>query len=342
MQKTLPVVFGILATVLISCARFQPAEPPKETDFPIPQNLVNQFEVKEELAPTPPAPTPPPVTNIAPQKVAKKKPAPVALPPKKAKAKEKVADAPKSRWERPIPFPPGEHFVLDITYFGAIAGTLELKVLPYKYINGRKVFYFRAEARTASVFSLFYRLNDVGESFLDADEIYSHKFTLKLDESMQQRDVMELYDHVAKKVYYWTKLDHKKKGKSEEQTEFPIDPYTQDAISSFFYIRTLPLADGQNYRFPVVTNGKMREVQVTVLRRETLPTKIGEIPAIVLKPEVILDGVLQKSGDTFIWLSDDEHRNILKIDAKIKVGSVVAYLRDLENGTPEPVAPQQP
>jgi len=337
------IIFVCFVFSLASCARFRPAEAPKDTDFSIPTELMNQFEVKEadekEALPTKEALTAPAQdTNIhssKEQKKNKKKSAKTAKTKKTAKEKTTKENIWKNRWERPIPFLPGERFTLDITYFGAIAGTLEVKVLPYKFIKGRKVFHFKAWARTASVFSLFYSLNDVGESFMDTESIVSHKFTLKLDESLQQRDVMELYDHIANKVYYWSKLDHKKKGKHEDQFEIPIDDFTQDAISAFFYIRTLPLENGGIYVFPVVTNGKLRTVQVKVVRREKLPTKYGEIPAIVLLPEVILDGVLQKKGDTFIWLSDDEHRNILKIDAKIKVGSVVAYLKDLENGKPE-------
>jgi hypothetical protein len=112
----------------------------------------------------------------------------------------------------------------------------------------------------------------------------------------------------------------------------------QDGLSAFYYLRTLPLVVGKQYSFEVVNNGKLRNVRITVVRKESLPTKIGEIPAIVVKPEVMLDGVLKSYGDSFIWISDDPRRILLKIDAKIKVGSVIAYLREYSSGT----GPAQP
>lgn len=330
-----------LIFIIVSCARMRPSEAPKDSDFHIPQQLISKFEVSDKAPPAVKleeikAGAVTKEKSIIVKTVKEKNKLAKAPREKKKSEKKKNADIWRSRWERPIPFFPGERTVWDITYFGAVAGTLEVKVNPFKYIKDHKVFHFRGYARTESVFSLFYRLSDTAESYMDADNIASHKFTLKLDESLQDRDVIEYYDQEAKKVFFWTKLDHKKKGKSEEQFEAAIEPFTQDALSAFFYIRTLPLENGKTYNFPVVTNGRIRSVQLKVVRRENLVTKIGELPAVVVQPEVILDGVLQKSGDTFIWLSDDEHRSILKIDAKIRVGSVIAYLRELEYGKAEP------
>lgn len=314
---------------VLSCARVEQSKAPSEKEFEMPQALAEKFSIKEtKESPAPIAPT---VTNEADAKVEEK-------PSKQAKKKAEKKVAPMAaknkkepvwpnRWTMKPFFRTGEKYSFDITYFGATAGTLDLELLEPKVVDNRLSYHIKAVAQSASVFSLFYRLNDVGESFLDTEGLFSHKFSMKLDESLQQRDLLELYDQQAHKVYYWSKLDHKKKGKRLDQFDFAVDPYAQDGLSAFFYLRTLPLKDGESYRFPVVTNGKPRTVQVTVVRRETLKTKIGEKPAIVIKPEVVLDGVLQSQGDSFVWLSDDEERIILKIDAKIKIGSVIGYLR---------------
>ena len=59
--------------------------------------------------------------------------------------------------------------------------------------------------------------------------------------TIHNQDVLELYDQREHKVYYWSKLDHKKKGKRQDQFEFAIDPFAQDSLSAFFYVRSLPL-----------------------------------------------------------------------------------------------------
>ncbi len=313
-----------------------PVSMPNEKEFEVPTNLANKFEVKED--------------SVALPAVVATAPAPeTAEPGKKKKGlaakgkKEKVAKVEKkiewpNRWQIAPFFVTGERYQFDITYFGATAGELVLELLPPKTVVERPVYHIRAIARTASVFSLFYRMNDVAESFMDATGLFSHKFSLKLDESLQQRDVLELYDQKKNVAHYWSKLDHKKKGKHQEQKEIAVKPFTQDGISAFYFIRTLPLEVGNKYEFPVLTNGKVRDVHVEVIRREEIVTKIGKIPAVVLKPEVMLDGVLKTYGDSYVWISDDAQRRILKVDAKIKVGSIVAYLKDYQSGQSDAVA----
>lgn len=325
---SLRLVAFFMASFFTACASLQQHQVPSEKEFSVPTELANKFAVQGEVAaPVQPSPVPQPAS--APVKETKTdKVEPSA---KKGKKEGKVSakqEAWPNRWTMKPFFRSGERYLFDITYFGATAGQLELSILPQKIVAGRPSYHFKGRAWTSSIFSLFYRLNDVAESYMDAEGLFSHKFSLKLDESKQQREILELYDQKAHKVYYWSKLDHVKKGKRLDQFEFEIEPYAQDGVSSFFYVRTLPLEIGKTYTFPLVNNGKMREVRVTAIRKEKLPTKIGEIDAIVVKPEVLLDGVLKSYGDSFLWISDDERRLLLKIDAKIKVGSVIAYLRE--------------
>jgi hypothetical protein len=313
-----------------------PVSMPNEKEFEVPSNLANKFEVKEEIVAMPTANMNTPATESVDTQKKQKGLATKGKKEKVAKPEKKI-DWP-NRWQIAPFFVTGERYQFDITYFGATAGELVLEMLPPKTVVERPVFHIRAIARTASVFSLFYRMNDVAESFMDATGLFSHKFSLKLDESMQQRDVLELYDQRKNVAHYWSKLDHKKKGKHQEQKEIEVKPFTQDGISAFYYIRTLPLELGKKYEFPVLTNGKIRDVRVEVIRREEISTKIGKVSALVLKPEVMLDGVLKTYGDSFVWISDDEQRRILKVDAKIKVGSIVAYLKDYQSGQSDAIA----
>ena len=325
----------VLFFPLAGCAGHPPAPPPiaNEKEFQVPANLADEFAVRDENSATSkagvhvdPIPVAPPEVN---KKDGKKKNAKGA---KKEKMKSKTAEAPSSlksnaaaeipnRWNMAPFFRAGERTVFDITYFGATAGQLELDVLPEKTVADRPTYHFRAIASSTSIFSLFYRVNDVAESFMDTVGLFSHKFSLKLDESKQTRDVLELYDQNKRKAYYWSKLETQIHGKQNDQSEIELVPFTQDGLSSFFYVRTLPLELNKTYEFPVVNNGKLRTVRVTALRKEELVTRHGEFKTIVVKPEVVLDGA---------------DRQILKIDAKIKVGSVIAYLRERSNGATSP------
>lgn len=226
----------------------------------------------------------------------------------------------------------GEEHVFDITYFGMGAGEFKLRVEPYKVINERKVYHVRGEAKSSSVFNLFYRVNDSLETFFDYEGLFSHRFHLVLDESKQTRDSLELYDSEKKETYYWNRWNHYKKGYTETKKFSPIPAFAQDSLSALYYLRTLPLKDGAVYTFPVVSEGKHWEAVVTVIGREQMETPMGRVRTIKVKPETKFKGVLQKKGDSYIWLTDDERRYVVRIEAKVKIGTVVGDLKRIEPG----------
>lgn len=227
----------------------------------------------------------------------------------------------------------GEKQVYNMTYLGMSAGDVTLEVLPHKMVGSRKVYHARATAVSSSIFSLFYRLNDVIETFLDYQGIFSHRFHILLDETKQIRDSLELFDSEKGETFYWNKWNRKEKGYVETKETFPISPFSQDSFSALYYLRTQDLPDGAVIKFPVVSEGKSWEAEVTVVRREMMSTPMGKIQTVVLKPETKYQGILQKRGDSFLWLTDDDRKFLVRLEAKVKIGTVVASLKQVEPGT---------
>lgn len=330
-----------------------PNELPKE----LPKEFQDKFEIKDESALDPPpipvalpSAVPPPVVATVVEIPAKGK-------KKGSKKKGEPAQAPvpppsQAAAPTPLPLPPASGFVypnrrpsrepiwisekqvLEITYFGMSAGDFTLDVLPYKVIAGRKVYWIKGNAVSSKVFSLFYRLNDTVESFVDYETIFSHRFHILLDESKQTRDALELNDSEKGQTYYWNRWNHKDRGYTETKEFFPIAPFSQDSLSALYYLRTVPLPDGAVVTFPVVNEGKTWEAVVTVVRREVRDTPLGKVRCVVLKPETKYQGVLQKRGDSFIWLTDDDRRFLVRLEAKVRIGTVVANLKQVELGKP--------
>ncbi len=228
----------------------------------------------------------------------------------------------------------GEKQVYEITYFGMAAGDFTLQILPYKSIANRKVYHVRGTAVSSKVFSLFYRINDSIETFVDYEGLFSHRFHILLDETKQTRDSLELYDSEKAQTFYWNRWNRKEKGYVESKEFFPMPQFPQDSLSALFYLRTRDLPTGAVITFPVVNEGKSWEAVVTVVRRENIETPMGKMRAIVLKPETKYQGVLQKKGDSFVWLSDDDRKILLRLEAKVRIGTVAAQIKSFEPGTP--------
>ncbi len=300
------------------------------------KELLAQFEVKEFELKKPPVvePSLAPVVKVAKKSQKKKKsplPTPSALeiPPMPMPSPHFFIP---SRSPVKTPIFPSEKLVLEITYFGVSAGIFTLKVLPYKSVHERKVYHIQGNAKSSKLFSLFYTLDDTVETFLDYDGLFSHRFHIVLDETKQTRDSLELYDSEGKRMFYWNRWNHKTKGYTEIKDFFPMEPFPQDSLSALYYLRTLKYQEGTVIRFPVASEGKCWEAVVTLERKEMLKTPLGRIPTLVLKLEAQYQGILQKRGDSFLWLSDDERRIPLRLEAKVKIGTVVAALKAYEPG----------
>lgn len=233
----------------------------------------------------------------------------------------------------------GEKLSFDVSYFGVSAGEFKLEALPHKMIAGREVYHIRGNAVTSKVFNLFYRLNDMVETFIDFQGVFSHRFHIVLDETKQARDALELYDAEKAQTFYWNRWNHKERGYTETKEFDPAPRFAQDSLSVLYYLRTVPLPDGAVVTVPVVSEGKNWEAVVTVLRRETMRTPMGKVSTIVVKPETRYQGILKKQGDSFLWLTDDDRRVPVRLEAKVKVGTVVANLNFFEPGkSPDQVA----
>ena len=227
----------------------------------------------------------------------------------------------------------GEKLTYTISYLGLPAGEVILEVLPFKAVNGRKVFHLFGHAMSTPLFSVIYRLNDTVESFMDYEGNFSHRFHLSLDEKKQQRDSIELYDSEKRQTFYWSRWEYPDHSKKEVKQTDEIPLFVQDSLSALFYLRTVPLETKAVVSFPLVSEGKSSQLVCTVLRREPFHSPLGQGTAIVVRPEVKYEGVLKKTGDSFIWYSDDERRFPLRMEARVRVGTVTADLRKIEIGS---------
>ncbi len=250
----------------------------------------------------------------------------------------------KNKFSYPMRRPPddpirvGERLVYEVSYLGMTAGEFDLSIQPFKQINNRKVYHVVGKARSSSVFSLFYKLNDTIETFIDYEGIFPHRFQLLLDESKQKRNSIELYDTEKQQTFYWSRWNHHKRGYSEVKQFFPLRPFSQDSLSGLYYIRTVPLNEGAVVSFPVISEGKNWDAVVTVLGRESVDTPMGRVRAVRLKLETKYQGILKKQegGDNLIWLTDDDRRFLVRLEAKIKIGSIIGKLKQIEPGVSAP------
>ncbi len=249
-------------------------------------------------------------------------------------AEPEIEDKEGMAGRRPVkdPFRVGEEVIHELHYFKVAAGELRLKVGPFVEVNGRKSYTFTTELESSSMFSSFYSVKDSATTYVDYLQFVPHVFTLTVKESGQIKDAKGLFDIQNNKATYWEKKFTKKNGEEEQRKEWEIPPFSQNVYSAAYYMRLFKWEIGKEYSFRVADAGENIVFKGKAIRKEKLDTEIGEFNAIVIKPEISVKGIFKPIGDIYFWLSDDEHKYILRIESSIKIGTIVSEVIKINPG----------
>lgn len=303
-----------------------------------------------ELEGATPVPTPsisPAVEAKVPKNQSKSKPK-KPLPKSRAKKQKEqvtpedtrrqplIEDSEGFAGRRPIkdPFRVGEDVTLAITYLRMTAGYINVKTLPFVQVNGEKSYHYQVTAKSNDFFSKFYSVDDYADTYVGFDNLLPQSLEVRVRESKQLKDIRSFIDQKNSKADYWEKRVTKEHGEESKKLQWDILPYTQNVISSAYYIRNFTYEVGKVYHFRVTDEGKNLVANIKCIRKEKLSTSIGDLNTIVIKPEFEIDGIFKPVGEIYIWLTDDDRKFIVRIESAIKIGTLVAKVRKIEPGTP--------
>ncbi len=211
-----------------------------------------------------------------------------------------------------------EKLSYDIYWMGIYAGKA---VLEAENKNG--IFRITSRVRSAPVVSAFYKVEDFAESIVTNGLPF--KLRIKLQEGTHTSDKETVFDMGNRKITFINYL----KGKKKEH-DIPNDS-VRDILSGFYFLRTRKLDAGKTAYVDIFDSNKFFRAEVNILRKETLQISgIGEVSTLVIKPELKSEGLFRKTGDIFIWLTDDDRKIPVRVETKIPVGNVVAELKGIE------------
>ena len=250
------------------------------------------------------------------------------------KKEPSLEDAEGFKGRRPVkdPFGVGEKIVLNIKYFAMSAGELTLESRNVVEVNERLSYHFTIGVKTHNFFSRIYEVDDWAETYMDYQDMVPYNLAVHVKESKQLKESRSVYDFKTGKANYWEKKVTKEKGEKNRKVSWDIQPFSQNVISAIFYLRTFTLRNGKKISFRVADAGKNILFKAEVVREERLKTDKAEMDTLVLKLEFEQDGVFKKTGDVFLWLTKDDRKFPVKVESKIKIGTLVGTLKELTPG----------
>lgn len=291
-------------------------------------------EAKKEAEPAKPAVADKTTKATKPSKKKKSKEAETPAAPLVRQPEVEDAEGfdPGQRRPKVDPFQVGEVVTHSVSYFAAQAGIVNFKVKPYVEVNNKKSYNFLIDLKSKGIFSNFYSVDDQVETFVDYAELVPHVFKLHLKESAQLKEAQSFFDIKSLKAKYWENKYTEKDGHTEKKLEWDILPFSQNAFSGIFYMRVFKWEIGKEYSFRVSDDQKNIIFKGMAMKKEKLDTDAGEFNAIKIKAQIVSRGMLEQAGDIYFWVSDDDHKYVLRIEAKIKIGTLVSEVTSITPG----------
>jgi hypothetical protein len=216
-------------------------------------------------------------------------------------------------------FPMPERLEFEISYTGITAGRAVQEVT----LEGNEV-HIVSTAKSAAWLRVFFPVDDRIESVLISG---APPFDIGVPRLYRER-IREGWTRFQKDaVFDRQKLEVNTKDllKNSETTK-SITKRTYDSLSSFFYFRSIPLQVGTSNYIDIFDCKKLWNTEVQVLRREVIETPLGRFSTVVIKPLLSSEGIFARTGDMYIWLTDDERRIPVLMKSKVRVGSITATL----------------
>ncbi len=219
-------------------------------------------------------------------------------------------------------FDSGEWFKFKIRYgiFTASFATLEVK---NETLNGMPVHHIVGTGKSSGVLSMFFKVEDYYESYVDKNEVKPYRFIRKINEGGHTKDIEINFDHENKKALVFNKKYNKKE-------TFTIKDNIQDMMSSFYYLRNnidvSSLKEGDEQLVNMFFDNENYLFKLRFLGRETVKMNGNKIRCLKFRPIVQAERVFKEEESLTVWVSDDDNRMPIRIKADILVGSINADL----------------
>jgi hypothetical protein len=212
-------------------------------------------------------------------------------------------------------FGTGERFEFSVGYGMIKAGTAVMEIPEIVKLDGRKCYHIISTAQSNKVFSVFFKVDDKVESFMDMYGLYSLRYDKHLREGKFKADASMIFDQDNHLAIYHSGKD-----------TFQVPDYVQDVLSAFYFVRTQDLQVGRSIFVDNHTDKKTYSLEVKVLRKERVKVEAGEFDCVVVEPLLKTPGIFEQKGSLTVWLTDDEVKMPVLMKSKVFIGSISTEL----------------
>jgi hypothetical protein len=235
---------------------------------------------------------------------------------------ERVGSAPAPAPRPPfVPPRPNESMEFQVAYLGISMG--KVRIFSGQVDETTAPIFLQAQTTSiAAIVTLRQQL----ASYIDVATGLPRSGSLDAVEGSYRHTDTVQYDRTANKAKV------REKGKYDNTYLIDVPPDTTDFMALVYRLRNLPLENGARYDFPVLSGRDLNHVIATVLGREKIETKAGTFQAVKIRVPTGFTGKFSEKDPTYLWLSDDDRRIVVRLTADFAIGHTTANLTSYRPG----------
>jgi hypothetical protein len=234
----------------------------------------------------------------------------------------------------PLPFQVGEILFYEITFekliFSGKVGEMTLKAEKAENTKLNAI-QLKGEIVSKGFFTSLFNLNFEQNlsSLVSADDLGVLVSSKIIDDGKTRREHTSQLNR-DKGLLTHTYRNAKDPGAVPQTKEVGSSAWVQDILSIFYFARTQEWKEGATISFPVADEGNIRNIEIIVGKREEVKVDAGKFQAVMLEAKIFGGLFLRRSGEMFIWFSDDARRLPVKTKLKLTNGTVNIELKKLQ------------
>lgn len=236
-------------------------------------------------------------------------------------------------WAQDLPFQAGEKIKMGMYFkWGAVNTEVAWGELSLEdsVLNGAPVFKTTLVAASAPFFSNFYDMHEHFETWFTRDSVRP----LKYFRNTKQGDY-RAFNHY---VYDWDNnvihADINFEGRGQQILDIPINGTVCDITSIIYLIRTMDfegLTPGQKIPMSFAIDDTVFDIMLTYMGRDGVKVKkLGWIKTWKFNCSVVSGALFDGKTEMALWFSDDGNKIPIGFMAPLKIGSVQAWLKNVE------------
>lgn len=230
-------------------------------------------------------------------------------------------------------FKPGEFVSYTITYnWGPVwvdAGVVTFSVDSVLY-REKPAFHIKSSGKTFPSYDLLFKVRDYYDSWVDPVTFKTIDFKRYVYEGGYSLVNTLHFDYAQNKVISNTKTNNN----PVRFDTLPVRPCAFDMLAAIYQTRNIDLSGvntGNKQHVTVLIDDAYYDIYIRPLSKEVIETQQGsKYRCIKFAAKMVQGTIFKGEEDVLVWVTDDANRVPVYIEAKIIVGTIKAYIREVK------------